>query len=133
MGDGGVRRREVQVVGVIAAGGMAGAAARHGVSLAVPAAAGGLPWSTFIVNASGCLLIGVVMVITVEARHAHRLVRPFLAVGVLGGYTTLSTYAMDAQLLISAGRPGVALGYLAGTAEDQTAEVERMRQILTSL
>jgi CrcB protein len=52
------RRRSVQVLVVIAAGGMAGAAARYGVSVAVPTAAGGLPWSTLIVNASGCLLTG---------------------------------------------------------------------------
>lgn len=120
----GVPGSEVQVLAVIAAGGMAGAAARHGIGLAIPTAAGGLPWSTFIVNASGCLLIGVVMVFTVEARHAHRLVRPFVAVGVLGGYTTLSTYAVDAQVLISAGRPGVALAYLAGTAVAALVAVE---------
>ena len=110
------RRRSVQVLVVIAFGGMAGAAGRHGVSLVVPTAAGGLPWSTLIVNASGCLGIGVLMALIVEARHAHRLVRPFLGVGVLGGYTTFSTYTVDAQALIAAGRPGVALGYLAGTA-----------------
>ena len=110
------RRRSAQVLVVISAGGMAGAAGRHGVSLAVPTAAGGLPWSTLIVNASGCLGIGVVMVPIVEAHQAHRLVRPFLGVGVLGGYTTFSTYTVDAQALIAAGRPAVALGYLAGTA-----------------
>ena len=110
------RRRGVQVLVVIAFGGMAGAAARHGVSLAAPTAPGGLPWSTLIVNTSGCLAIGVVMVLIVESRHAHRLVRPFLGVGVLGGYTTFSTYTVEAQVLIAVGRPGVALGYLAGTA-----------------
>jgi fluoride exporter len=104
------------VLVVIAVGGMAGAAARHGVSLAAPTAPGGLPWSTLIVNTSGCVGIGVVMVLIVEAHQAHRLVRPFLGVGVLGGYTTFSTYTVDAQVLIASGRPGVALGYLAGTA-----------------
>ena len=44
-----------------------------------------------MVNTSGCLLIGVLMVLIVEARQGHRLVRPFLGVGVLGGYTTFST------------------------------------------
>ena len=110
------RRRGAQMLVVIAFGGMLGAAARHGVSLAAPTAPGGLPWSTLIVNTSGCLAIGVVMVLIVDARHAHRLVRPFLGVGVLGGYTTFSTYTVEAQVLIASGRPGVALGYLAGTA-----------------
>ena len=110
------RRRSAQVLVVIAFGGVAGAAARYGVSLSAPTAVGGLPWSTLIVNTWGCLAIGVLMVLIVEARPAHRLVRPFLGVGVLGGYTTFSTYAVDVQILITAGRPGVALGYLAGTA-----------------
>ena len=110
-----IRRRSTQVLAVIAAGGMLGASARHGVSLAVPTAPRGLPWSTLIVNTSGCLLIGMLMVLIVEARHAHRLVRPFLGVGVLGGYTTFSTYTVDAQVLITGGRPGAALGYLVGT------------------
>jgi fluoride exporter len=118
------RRRGAQVLAVIAFGGMAGAAARHGVSLALPTAAGGLPWSTLIVNTSGCVGIGVVMVLIVEAHQAHRLVRPFLGVGVLGGYTTFSAYTMDAQVMIAAGRPGMALGYLAGTAVAALAAVQ---------
>lgn len=115
------QRRELRgsaadVLAVVAAGGMLGAAGRHGISVALPTADGGLPWSTFLVNVTGCLLIGVLMVLIVEARTAHRLVRPFLGVGVLGGYTTFSTYAVDVQTLIVAHRPGVALAYLAGTA-----------------
>lgn len=112
----GVRRRGAAVVAVIAAGGALGAAARQGVSLGIPSGDGGLPWATLLVNVSGCLLIGVLMVLIVEARRVHRLVRPFLGVGVLGGYTTFSTYTVEAQVLIAAGRPGVALGYLVGTA-----------------
>jgi CrcB protein len=111
-----LRRRAATVVAVVATGGMVGAAARHAVTLAMPTAANAVPWPALIVNTSGCLLIGVLMVLIVEARSSHRLVRPFLGVGVLGGYTTFSTYTVDAQTLIAAGRPGVALAYLAGTA-----------------
>ena len=119
-----VRRRGAPVLMVIAAGGMAGAAARYAVSLGVPTAADGLPWSTLVVNVSGCLLIGVLMVLIVETHQAHRLVRPFLGVGVLGGYTTFSTYSVETQLLIAAGRPGVALVYLVGTALVALAAVQ---------
>jgi CrcB protein len=46
---------------------------------------------------------------------AHRLVRPFLGVGVLGGFTTFSTYAVDFNSLLRMGQLGTALLYLSGT------------------
>jgi CrcB protein len=64
-----------------------------------------------LVNASGCFLIGVLMVIT-ELTAPHRLVRPFLGVGALGGYTTFSTATVEVQQLVENGRAGPALGYL---------------------
>ncbi|GAA1676534.1 hypothetical protein GCM10009733_086790 [Nonomuraea maheshkhaliensis] len=64
---------------------------------------------------SGCLLIGVLMVLITEARPAHRLVRPFLGVGVLGGYTTFSTYAVDVRRTVEAGAPLTGLAYLVAT------------------
>jgi CrcB protein len=108
-------RQRPSVLAAIAAGGALGAIARYGVGLALPHAPDGWPWSTLLINASGCLLIGVLMVLILEVWVAHRLVRPFLGVGVLGGYTTFSTYAVEAQQLIGAGRPGLALTYLAAT------------------
>src|SRR5437763_10088263 len=83
------------VVGVIAAGGALGALARYGVSLALPTQPGHFPWGTFAINVVGCALIGVLMVLIMEVWSAHRLLRPFLGVGVLGGFTTFSTYAVD--------------------------------------
>lgn len=103
------------VLAVIAAGGALGALARHGVQAALPDAPGGFPWATFLVNVSGCLLMGVLMVVITEVRTAHRLVRPFLGVGMLGGYTTFSTYVVDAQRTVAAGAPVTALAYLGAT------------------
>lgn len=77
---------------VISAGGVAGALARYGLSEAFPHAAEGFAWATFGINVSGCLLIGV-----------------------LGGYTTFSTYIVDIQQLLVAGAARTALAYLAGT------------------
>ncbi|MQA27605.1 MAG: chromosome condensation protein CrcB [Micromonosporaceae bacterium] len=104
-----------QVLAVIAAGGGLGATARHGMTLAWPTAAGGFPWATFAANALGCALIGVLMVLITEVWAGHRLLRPFLGIGVLGGFTTFSTYAVAVRDLAAAGRPALAGAYLAGT------------------
>src|SRR4051794_22770193 len=80
------------VLGAISAGGACGALARYAVAEAWPHAAGGFPVSTLLVNVSGCLLIGVLMVVVTEVAPERRLLRPFAGVGVLGGYTTFSTY-----------------------------------------
>lgn len=103
------------VLPVIAIGGMLGASARYAAAEAWPTATDELPWTTLAVNALGCLLIGVLMVFVVDLGGAHPLLRPFLGVGVLGGFTTFSTYTVETHGLIQAGRPGLALGYWAGT------------------
>ncbi|WP_243726687.1 fluoride efflux transporter CrcB [Actinocrispum wychmicini] len=102
----------VQVLGAIALGGGLGAVARYGLAQAMPVRPGQFPWATFVTNVSGCLLIGVLMVLVARA---HRLVRPFFGVGVLGGFTTFSTYAVEFQNLLRAGQVGLAFAYLAGT------------------
>ncbi len=103
------------VLAAISAGGVAGACGRYALALALPRQPDQFPWATLLTNVSGCLLIGVLMVLITEVRPAHRLVRPFLGVGVLGGYTTFSTYAVEVQRLVAAGAAGTGLVYLAGT------------------
>jgi CrcB protein len=103
------------VVAVVAAGGALGASARYGAGLLWPTAPGSFPWTTLGVNAAGCAAIGVLMVLISEVWAAHRLVRPFFGTGILGGFTTFSTYAVDIQRLVAGGRPGVGLAYLAAT------------------
>ncbi len=104
--------RQVAVLGVIAAGGVAGAEARYGLGVAFPAGPGQWPWATSVVNVSGCVLIGVLMVTLLELTRPHPLVRPLLGVGVLGGYTTFSTYTVDALSLVRGGYVAVAVGYV---------------------
>jgi fluoride exporter len=103
------------VLAVIAVGGVIGAEARYGAGLLLPHAADAFPWSTLLVNTLGCLLIGALMVVLTETTAPHRLARPFLGVGVLGGFTTFSTYAVDVQRLLLADRPASAVSYLVGT------------------
>jgi len=100
------------LVAAVAAGGILGAEARYGLGIAWPHGPDGWPWATFVVNVSGCLLIGALMVLVTEAFEPHPLVRPFLGVGVLGGYTTFSTYSVDVVALVVTGRAGLALAYL---------------------
>jgi CrcB protein len=59
--------------------------------------------------------MGVLMVLIENVWTGHRLLRPFLGVGVLGGYTTFSAYVLDINQAVAAGRPGIALVYLAAT------------------
>jgi CrcB protein len=102
------------LLGAIAAGGALGALARAGIQAAVPHRPTGFPWATFGVNLTGCLLIGVLMAV-ITTRRTGPLVRPFLGVGVLGGFTTFSAYAVDVQRAVTAGAAGTALAYLAAT------------------
>ena len=110
-----LRRSHYGVLAVIAAGGMIGTGARYGAGLLWPTAPGSFPWTTLGINVSGCLLIGILLVALTEAWTAPAWVRPFFATGVLGGYTTFSTYCVDIERLVSGGRAGTALGYLAAT------------------
>ena len=111
------------VLGSISAGGVAGALARYGLSEAFPHASGGWPWTTWGINVGGCLLIGVLMVLISEVWTGQRLLRPFLGVGVLGGFTTFSTAIVDVQRLIAAGSAGLGLAYLVGTVAAALAAV----------
>lgn len=106
----------VLVLLVISVGGVVGALARYGLSELIPHGAGDWPWATWLTNVSGCLLIGVLMVLVTEVWPEQKYLRPFLGVGVLGGYTTFSTAMVDVRQLVVAGRPALGLLYLGGTA-----------------
>lgn len=108
-------RTQAPIVAVVAAGGAVGATARYTAALWWPADPGGFPWATFWTNVIGCAVIGVFMVVITDVWAAHRLVRPFFGTGVLGGFTTFSTYAVDIQKLVDSGHPRTALAYLAAT------------------
>jgi len=100
---------------VIAAGGALGSLARWGLAQALSRPRGSFPLATLTENLSGAFALGLLMVWLTEVWPSARYLRPFLAVGVLGGYTTFSTYMLDTRDLLAAGRPGLAAGYLAGT------------------
>ncbi|WP_242892323.1 fluoride efflux transporter FluC [Actinomadura litoris] len=110
-----LHRAPWSTLAAISAGGIIGALSRYGLTDAFPYGPGDFPWPVFGINVGGCLLIGVLMVLITEVRRAHHLVRPFLGVGVLGGFTTFSTYVVDIQRAVDADAAATALGYLAAT------------------
>ncbi|MEV5442306.1 CrcB family protein [Streptomyces sp. NPDC052644] len=103
------------LLGAVAVGGALGAGARYGMAVALPAVPGGFPWATLWTNVIGCALMGVFAVLADEVWRPHRLLRPLVGTGMLGGFTTFSTYALETRALLERGRTVTASGYLAGT------------------
>ena len=96
-------RARLDVLAVIAIGGMLGASARYGIARAMPVEPERFPWATFLTNVSGSLVLGLLLVVLVEHGIGGRYARPFLATGVLGAYTTMSTFAVETSLLVKDG------------------------------
>jgi CrcB protein len=100
-----------RTVAVVAAGGVIGALARYGLSVAFPPGPAGFPWAILTINVVGCLLLGALMPLA----GGHAVLRPFLGTGVLGGFTTFSTYILDIHRLVRAEQLALAMAYLFGT------------------
>jgi len=108
-------REDAAMLATIAAGGATGAAARYLIGATWPTPATGFPVGTLAINVLGCALIGVLMVLITEVWGGRRLIRAFLGTGVLGGFTTFSTYTVDIQRLVVGAHVDTALLYLALT------------------
>lgn len=95
----------------VAIGGAIGATARYltGV-VAVRVMGPGFPWGTMTVNIVGSFLMGVIVIYMAE-RSGHRL-SPFLMTGILGSYTTFSTFSLDALEIYERGQIGIAAVYV---------------------
>jgi fluoride exporter len=103
------------VLAAISVGGVLGALGRAVLSQHFPTRPGSFAWATFAINTTGCLLIGGLMVLITGVWTGRRLLRPFLGVGVLGGFTTFSGYVLDTERTAAAGSPQTTLGYLLAT------------------
>lgn len=86
---------QARVLVAVSAGGALGAAARWSGGQAWPVQPGGFPWPTLGINVAGCFAIGVLMVFVARRVGHLPYLRPFLGVGVLGGFTTFSTFALE--------------------------------------
>lgn len=107
--------RSPALLAAIAAGGALGGLCRYVFARVLPPAANGFPWATFWTNVSGSLLLGLVVVLTVRRFPENRWVRPFLATGVLGAYTTFSTLVVEIDLLTGHGYGPTAILYAAAS------------------
>jgi CrcB protein len=94
----------------IATGGALGALLRYWTSLAVHSKLGaGFPYGTLTVNVIGSLLMGFLYIWFVDRLAMGPAVRGFLFIGVLGAFTTFSTFSLETLNLIEAGQPGKAV------------------------
>ena len=108
LGSPGMSRATV-LVGI---GGAVGGLARVGVAELLPHAPGAWAWSTLLANASGCAALAVLVVVLAARFPASPDLRLLLGTGVLGGYTTFSTFTVDVIDLLRAGREPMAGAYI---------------------
>jgi CrcB protein len=93
---------------VIAVGGAVGSVLRYGLERAITPPHNGFPVATLLINLLGSLLLGALVVAVTEVWVAHPLLRPALGTGLLGGFTTFSSFAVE----VRGSSAGVAWSYL---------------------
>ena len=104
-------RARPDVVAAIALGGALGAPARYTMSLLIDVRKDAFPWATFWTNITGSFVLGLVLILVIERFPPSRYVRPFVATGFLGAYTTFSTFAVETDVLVKDGHAGTATVY----------------------
>jgi len=98
---------------LIALGGGCGALARYGLSFWIQErVSGAFPYGTFIVNVTGCLIMGAVMTRLNEGGEVSVNWRYLVPVGFIGGYTTFSAFEFETFRILEQGLPLVGLSYV---------------------
>jgi fluoride exporter len=107
----------VRAVLAVAAGGAVGGTARTYLSLVFPVEVGAFPWTTYLENVAGAFLLGFVLAVSVSRGRlaGSSELRPFLATGVLGSFTTFSTYTLETLQLVAAGEQVLSVAYALGS------------------
>ncbi len=102
----------VKILVYIAVGGAFGAVCRYGLGLLLkPDNILSFPLHTFAINVLGCLLIGLAASILITSNNKE-LVQHFLMIGILGGFTTFSSFSLESIFLIQNGKLITALTYI---------------------
>jgi fluoride exporter len=104
------------VIGMVALGGALGSVMRYAVAgLVQPAWWPGFPFGIFVVNITGGLAMGLIAELAALKLNLTPELRAFLTTGILGGYTTFSTFSLDSALLIERGAYAQAGAYVIGS------------------
>ncbi len=109
------RRSRADILAAISVGGALGASARYGIENTIPSSSDGFPWATLLINLSGSLALGMFLVVVLERLGPSRYLRPFVATGFIGSFTTFSTFAVETDLLIKDGHVATAAAYAVST------------------
>ena len=96
----------------VMAGGAVGSGLRWGLGLALPPMGNGLPIGTLSANLLGCLAIGLLSTWFAGSMQVSEPIRLGILVGVLGGFTTFSSFGSETLMLLDAGRYGIAGVYV---------------------
>lgn len=99
----------------VACGGAIGAALRFTISTAMQKVAKGFPAGTMLVNVLGCLLLGLLLGATNDAKELSPAARNFLTVGLLGSFTTFATFSAEAIQLMRERQHAPVLIYVVGS------------------
>lgn len=100
----------------VALGGALGAVCRYLAGNVVSKTLGSaLPWGTFAINIVGCFCMGLLMTVIVERELLGAGWRLFLCVGLLGGFTTFSSFGYETLMLLAEGNVAAAAGYACGS------------------
>ena len=103
-------------IAAIAAGGAVGAVLRHGVNIAAFKLFGdGFPWGTLTVNILGSFIMGALIVLFAHIWQPSQTVKVFLITGLLGAFTTFSTFSLDVSTLWERGDMLATAGYVIGS------------------
>ena len=105
-------RDRFRLLGAVAVGGAAGAPARYEATHLIPVRNGGFPGATFWVNVAGSFVLGLLLVLLLERFPPTRYLRPLLATGFLGAFTTFSAFAVETDLLAKDSHVALALAYV---------------------
>ena len=103
------------IILAVAIGGAVGSLLRYFVASAIQQPTMQFPWGIFVVNITGGFIMGVIVELSALKLQISPEVRAFLTIGILGGYTTFSTFSLDSALLIQRGAYMAAAGYIIGS------------------